>query len=143
MIYLDKGHNISGPVGVPTSIEGILYYESKKTIFQLCHPGCAMEDLARCIWSSAQENVRREHLQTLFTHFYRELKSNLGKEPPFSFDLLMKSWYRLTGFGAIGGLVMVLMLRKVDPEIAGNPEKVNNMIQRARNMMEDALPHLD
>ncbi len=102
-----------------------------------------MEDLARCVWTSAQETVRRDHLQNILTHFYAKLKANLGKDPPFTFDLLMKAWDRLTKYGMLGGIGPILILTKVDPDISGDAEKIKELFGRARNMMVDALPYLE
>ncbi len=102
-----------------------------------------MEDLASCIWTSAQETVRRDHLQSILTHFYAKLKANLGKDPPFTFDVLMKAWNRMTKYGMLSGLEPTLILAKFDPDIMSDPEKVKEMFGRARNMMVDTLPFLE
>ena len=101
-----------------------------------------MEDFSRCIWSSLQEDVRRNHLNDILRFHYSKLKEYLGKEPPFSFDSLMKAFHRLTRYGCLGALGVLVMVPMLDPVISKDEAKKQKMFARVRHILDDVIPHI-
>ncbi len=74
-------------------------------------------------------------------HYFETLKKKLGKEPPFTFDTLMKSYYRSFKAGFLAGFGMLTMVVKM-PEIFGGAQYEDEIINRAQCLLDDTVATL-
>lgn len=108
--------------------------------WQLIHPGCAAEDLARYIVSSLSGEDRRKNWELLLQRYYAELEECFGRSPPFSLEQLKKSFIRLLPFHLIFILATLgpLVLERVKTVMPERYEKIKKaMADKAVAVLED------
>lgn len=75
--------------------EGTKYKLASVIDWQIIHPGCPAEDLARMMLSSLTAKDRREKWEYLLKNYYNMLTNKLGKDPPFSFETLKACYLKI------------------------------------------------
>ncbi len=74
-------------------------------------------------------------------HYFDTLKKKLKKEPPFTFDTLMKSYYRSFKFGFLGALGLLTIVLKV-PDVFGAAQLEDEIIHRMQCLLDDTIATL-
>ncbi len=87
-------------------------------------------------------NIRRENLPNVMRHYFDTLKKKLGKEPPFTFDTLMKSYHRGFKAGFFMGFGMVAMIFGQNPALYGGLQYRDEMIHRSQCLLDDVIATL-
>uniref|UniRef100_A0A914ZRV5 CHK kinase-like domain-containing protein n=1 Tax=Parascaris univalens TaxID=6257 RepID=A0A914ZRV5_PARUN len=66
--------------------------------WQLVHPGCPSQDLARFITCALSGEDRRKHSENLLERYLTKLEENLGHKAPFTLEQIKESFFRLLPF---------------------------------------------
>ncbi len=85
--------------------------------------------------------IRRENLPNVMRHYFHTLKKKLGKEPPFTFDTLMKSYYTSLKMGLFGAFGMLTLIVK-QPGFFGGVQYKDEIIHRAQCLLDDTIATL-
>ncbi len=89
--------------------------------------------------TSMSAEIRREKLPEVMRHYFNSLKKKLGKEPPFTFDNLMKSYHRGFKAGFLMGFGMLALVFAQNPELCGGLQYKEELIHRAQCLLDDVI----
>ncbi len=74
-------------------------------------------------------------------HYFDTLKKKLKKEPPFTFDTLMKSYYRCFKVGFLSALGLLTIVLKV-PDVFGATQLEVEIVHRMQCLLDDTIATL-
>ncbi|VDM26658.1 unnamed protein product [Toxocara canis] len=117
--------------------------------WQMAHPGCAAEDIARIICCALTSKDRREHWRDILEYYYRKLGEKMRKEPPLSFNQVsVNNHLRSRFFIRVYPLTMCIIssafgpLMRLDIQMKC-PDRVDEltaaMHEKACHLLEDGL----
>uniref|UniRef100_F1L6U6 Oxidoreductase dhs-27 n=1 Tax=Ascaris suum TaxID=6253 RepID=F1L6U6_ASCSU len=108
--------------------------------WQLVHPGCPSQDLARFITGALSGEDRRKHSENLLERYFVKLEENLGHKAPFTLQQIKESFFRLLPFHMFLILLCLgpLVLHQVQKTM---PEKCDSirvaMVDKAVTLLDD------
>ncbi len=83
--------------------------------------------------------LRRENEKAIMRRYYETLKTKFGEDTPFTYDVLVKSYYRLMKANFSGAFGVFFVLLKANPEAIGGEKYKNSILKRCKSLAEDTL----